>query len=581
MRREQATGFVQRDVSEKFLGTPKLVHPLPGVRMLNRDEIDNLFPSDLPEADHWERRYPARCLPPGAHVTRFCPSPTGSLHLGGIFVAVLDQAIARQSGGTYLIRIEDTDQEREFPGAVDQYNRWLAWWDLLSDEPAEVGRYGPYVQSQRSEIYMTYIRDFLRSGKAYLCFCTKDELATLAGKQRAAGVPTGYYGRWAPWRNAPDELVCERLAAGDAYVVRFRSPGEVARRISYTDVIRGTISADDNRNDIVILRSSANALRLPTYHFAHLVDDHLMRVTLVIRGEEWISSVPVHHQLFDAAGFSRIPYAHVASLMKREGSTKRKLSKRRDPEASIEYYIAVGYPKEAVLYYLRGLANSRIADRPISAALQEPLRLDEAGTAGALLDLAKLDNIAANVIATMRSDHVLDSVLMWAETYDKELAAAIAPSRTVALRALDIERVGVDSPRKDLHKWSEFRGVYGYFFNPLFELVTDPADERFEGVDPEVVRQLSSDVLDSYDDRGASDEWFGQIRAAAVANGFAPTVRAFKRAPSCYVGSIVQASQVVRVLLTGLRHSPSLFLVAKTLGEVEVRRRIRSVLDSG
>ena len=164
--------------------------------MLDRDEIDNLFPSDLPEADHWERRYPARCLPPGAHVTRFCPSPTGALHLGGIFVAVLDQAIARQSGGTYLIRIEDTDQERELPGAVDEYDRWLAWWDLLSDEPAEVGRYGPYVQSQRSEIYMTYIRDFLRSGKAYLCFCMKDEIATLAGKQRAAGVPTGYYGRW-------------------------------------------------------------------------------------------------------------------------------------------------------------------------------------------------------------------------------------------------------------------------------------------------------------------------------------------------------------------------------------------------
>jgi glutamyl-tRNA synthetase len=550
--------------------------------MLDRDEIDALFPSDLPEADHWERRYPPRRLPPAAQVTRFCPSPTGSLHLGGVFVAILDRAIARQSGGTYLIRIEDTDQEREVAGAVDEFERALGWCGLSSDEPAGVGRYGPYVQSQRSEIYMTYVRDFLRAGKAYLCFCTKEELAALADEQRAAKVTTGYYGRWAPCRNAPDELVRERIAAGEPYVVRFRSPGEVARRISYTDVIRGTISADDNRNDIVILKSSANAPRLPTYHFAHMVDDHLMRVTLVIRGEEWISSVPVHLQLFDAAGFDRIPYAHVAPLMKQEGSTKRKLSKRKDPEASIEFYIAAGYPKDALLYYLRGLANSRLADRrPISAALQEPLRLEECGTAGPLVDLAKLEDIAADVIATMRSDHVLDAVLKWAKTYDRELAAVVAPRRALALRALDIERVGVDHPRKDLHKWSDFRGAYGYFFNPLFELVTDPADERFEGVDPEVVRQLCSAVLDGYQGWETSDEWFGQIRAAAVATGFAPTIRAFKDAPSSYVGSVREALQVIRVLLTGSRRSQGLYLVANAVGEDEVRRRIGAVLDSG
>lgn len=547
--------------------------------MLDRDEIDALFPSDLPEAAHWERMYPPRQLPPCAHVTRFCPSPTGSLHLGGIFVAMLDRAIARQSGGVFLVRIEDTDQEREVIGAILEFDHAFEYFGVTSEEPEGVGMYGPYVQSRRSRIYMTYVRDFLRAGKAYLCFCTKEELAALAHEQRAAKVPTGYYGRWAPWRDAADGLVRERLAACNPYVVRFRSPGEAAGRISYTDVIRGTIFADDNRNDIVILKSSANELRLPTYHFAHAVDDHLMRVTLVIRGDEWISSVPVHLQLFDAAGFDRIRYAHVAPLMKQEGSARRKLAKRKDPEASVEFYIADGYPPGALLYYLRSLANGRLADRPIAAALKEPLRLEECGVAGPLIDLARLEHISADLIATMRSNDVLDAVLEWAEIYDKELATAVTPNRVLALRALDIERLGVDNPRKDLHKWSDFRRVYGYFFNPLFHLVQDPADERFGGLAPEVVRRLCSQLLDGYRGWGTSDEWLEQLRAAAVANGFAPTVREFKDAPSSYIGSIREASNVIRVLLTGSQRSPGLHLIANALGEQEVRRRIGAVLS--
>jgi glutamyl-tRNA synthetase len=547
--------------------------------MLDRDDLDALFPRDLPGPDHWERRYPPRHLPSGAQVTRFCPSPTGSLHLGGIYVATLDLAVARQSGGTYLIRIEDTDQEREVAGAVAEFDRALAWFGLNSDEPEEVGRYGPYVQSQRSTIYMTYARELLRAGKAYPCFCTREELAALADEQRAAKVTTGYYGRWAPWRDAADDLVRERLAAGAPYVVRFRSPGEGDRRASYTDVIRGEVSADDNRNDIVILKSSGNVPRLPTYHFAHVVDDHLMRVTLVIRGEEWMSSVPVHLQLFDAAGFDRIPYAHVAPLLKQDGASRRKLSKRKDPEASVEFYIAAGYPRDAILGYLRGLANSRLADRPIPETLREPVRLEECGTGGPVVDLAKLEDIAANFIATISSEDVLDAVLQWARTYDRELATAVASQRDMALRALDIERVGVDNPRKDLHKWSDFRGAYGYFFDAVFGPPTDPADERFGGIDPEAVTQLCSAVLDGYEGDDTSDAWFDQIRVAAAATRFAPTARAFKEAPSAYVGSIREASHVIRVLLTGSGRSLPLNLVARVLGEDEVRRRIGAVLD--
>jgi glutamyl-tRNA synthetase len=546
--------------------------------MLDRDEIDALFAADLPEPEHWERRFPPRSLPAGAQVTRFCPSPTGAMHLGGIFVALIDKAIAGQTGGVYVIRIEDTDQEREVAGAADEFERGLRWSGLLADEGGSRGDYGPYTQSQRADIYMTYAREFLRQGKAYLCFATREELAALTKEQSAARVMPGYYGRWAIWRDASDDQVRERLAAGDPYVVRFRSPGKIGRRVGYDDLIRGTLTQDDNHNDIVILKSSAVSPRLPTYHFGHLVDDHLMRVTLVIRGEEWIPSVPVHLQLFEAAGFEPIPYAHVAPLMKQEGSTRRKLSKRKDSEASIEYYIAAGYPPDAVLYLLRGLANGRLSNLPIPEALEAPLRLEECGIAGPLVDLAKLEDIAADVVAAMPSPDVMEAVMEWAELYDPQIAALISAQRDLARRALDIERVGVDNPRKDLRKWSDFRQVYGYFFDSLFEPVTDPSDERFGGLDPEAVRRLSGKVLADYRDDKTSDGWFEQIRAAALATGFAPSVGAFKKDPDGYVGSIREASQVVRVLLTGTTRSPGLHMVADVLGEEEVKRRLGAVL---
>jgi glutamyl-tRNA synthetase len=546
--------------------------------VLDRAEIDALFPADLPEPEHWEQRYPPRALPEGAQVTRVSPSPTGMAHVGAIYVAMLDKAIARQSGGTYLVRIEDTDQAREVAGAVDQFARVFGFFGVETEEPEASGAYGPYTQSRRSQIYMTYARHLLREGKAYLCFATKEQLAEAAEAQRARKVPTGYYGRWALWRDASDEQVRERLAAGEPYVVRFRSPGFEAGRVRYTDLIRGEIESDDNRNDVVILKSSASDLRLPTYHLAHVVDDHLMRITVVIRGDEWISSVPVHLQLFDALGFPAIPYAHIAPLMKQDGAAKRKLSKRKDPEADAEFYITAGYPRDALLYYLRGLANGRLADLPVDAALREPLRIEECGVAGPLVDIAKLEDISADLVATMKSADVLEQVLGWAAAHDTGLAQAVAAERDLALRALAIEREGVENPRKDLHKWSDFRQVYGYFFTGIFEPITDPADSRLLGVDPAVVRQLCTDFLRDYRPLDDADEWFGQIRAAAAANGFAASVKDYKKDPGAYPGSIREASQVIRVLLTGSTRSPALHLVAAALGEGEVRRRLGAVV---
>ena len=543
--------------------------------MLSAALIDSLFPADLPAPDEWEARYPARALPAGAEVTRFGPSPTGWLHIGGIFTASVNLDIARHTGGRYLLRIEDTDQARFSEGALAQFEAGFDYFGIAADESDTAGGdYGPYTQSARAAVYQSFARELMRQGKAYPCFETPEQAEARTARQKTVGALPGYYGEWAIWRDAPEDQVRARLDAGDPYVVRFRSPGLGGQRVSFTDVIRGALSAGDNRNDVVILKRSDTDPRLPTYHFAHAVDDHLMRVTLVIRAEEWISSVPLHLQLFDALGFPRIPYAHLAPLMKQDGGSRRKLSKRRDPEASVGYYIEQGFPAEAVLCYLRGLANGRLAEMPLREALAEPLRLTEFGVAGPLLDMPKLDDVSADFVATISGEEILGRLLPWAQEYDKDLAAVVTAERDLALRALDVERVGTDKPRKDLRKWSDFRGVYGFFFRPVFELVTDPGDPRFNGLRPELVRALATGFAASYTEPGPDVAWFDQIRSLAGSLGFALRQKDYKKDPDAYPGSIADAAGVIRVLLTGSRQSPDLPQVAGVLGRDEVLRRV-------
>ena len=546
--------------------------------MLSQDLVDSLFPPDLPEPDHWEHRYPPRDLPGGAKVTRFAPSPTGFLTIGGVFTATIDADVAMQSGGVYLVRLEDTDQARVTEGAAEQFAEAFAYFSIAPDEDDQTGRYGPYEQSARSQTYLTYVRELMRQDHAYPCFATRQDLEEIAARQRAAGALPGYYGKWAIWRDADPDEVAKRLAAGDPYVVRFRSPGTAGVRVSFTDAIRGELTLDDNRNDAVILKSSDTEPRLPTYHFAHAVDDHLMRVNLVIRGDEWISSVPLHLQLFDALGFPRVEYAHIAPLMKQEGGSRRKLSKRRDPEATVSFYIEQGYPAPSVQYYLRGLANGRIAEMPLAEALAAPIWLAECGTAGPLVDMVKLDDISADYIAALSGQQILAEVSTWARRYDPELAEVLEAERDLALRALAIERVDVANPRKDLRKWADFRAVYGYFFRQLFELVTDPADARFGALDPELVRVVARAFAASYQPPAPETDWFDQIRRLAANLGFAPSQKVYKQDPAAYRGSIREASQVIRVLLTGTPRSPDLAAVAAALGTEEVLRRVRAVL---
>jgi glutamyl-tRNA synthetase len=347
--------------------------------------------------------------------------------------------------------------------------------------------------------------------------------------------------------------------------------------VKFTDAIRGELEHDANVNDTVILKSSDQDLRLPTYHFAHAVDDHLMRVNLVIRGDEWISSVPLHLQLFAALGFEQVEYAHIAPLMKQEGKSRRKLSKRKDPEAAVDFYVQAGYPAEAVRYYLRGLANGRLAEMPLEQALAEPINLAECGASGPLVDLVKLADISANHIATLSGEDILTAVSAWAATHDPELVTVLDTERAMALRALDVERVGVDNPRKDLRMWSDFRPAYGFFFTSVFAPVDDPADERLGGLDPKLVSVFAADFAEGYQEFADQQEWFGQIRDLAARHGFAPNAKEYKKNPDAYPGSIREASQMIRVALTGSTQSPDLFAVARALGTDEVLRRVRAL----
>jgi glutamyl-tRNA synthetase len=543
--------------------------------MLDRAVIDSLFPPDLPEPEHWERRYPPRQLPDGAEVTRFGPSPTGFVHIGGVYVATIDRDIAVRTGGRYLVRVEDTDQSRDVGGALEQFARAF---DYFGIQPTESEGYGPYRQSAREAVYLTYVRQLLRTGAAYLCFATREELADITARQQAAKVPPGYHGRWAIWRDAQPAAVLAELEKGTPYVVRFRAPDDAAgQRVRFTDAIRGELEHEANRNDVVILKSSDQPLRLPTYHFAHAVDDHLMRITLVIRGEEWISSVPLHLQLFDALGFDPPRYAHIAPLMKQIPGGKRKLSKRKDSEAGVDFYIEAGYPAKATLYYLRGLANGRLAELPLEQALDAPIHLAECGVAGPLVDLVKLADICADHIATLSGGEIIEAVCGWAAAYDPDLRAVLDARRDLALRALAVERDGVANPRKDLRKWSDFRPAYGFFFPELFPLVERADDARLGGLDPALVRAFVADFAASYQPLADPKDWFDQIRELATKHGFAPSAKDYKKNPDAYPGSIREAAQLVRVALTGSTRSPDLHAVAATLGPEEVLRRLRAL----
>lgn len=420
--------------------------------------------------EDYEREYPCRNLSDGAKVTRFAPSPTGFLHIGGLFAAFIGERTARKTGGVFYLRIEDTDKKREIENGVSGIVKGLSDFGITIDEgmlteTESIGKYGPYTQSHRKEIYQAYCKDLVKKGLAYPCFCTAEELDAIRKTQEENKQNPGYYGKFAKCRNLTYEQIEEKIKSGMPYVLRLKSTGDEAKRIKFDDAIKGEIEMPENVQDIVLLKTDG----IPTYHFAHAIDDHLMRTTDVIRGDEWISSVPIHLQLFEVLGFDAPRYAHISPIMKEDSETggKRKLSKRKDPEAAVSYYHEVGYPKEAVLEYLLTIANSNFeewrAQNPDAKIDDFDFKLSNMSKAGALFDLMKLNDISKNYICTLTKEEVFKRTLEWAGSYDTEFKKLLEDNKDYAIKIFGIER-GNEKPRKDIAKWQDTVYYTKYFF---------------------------------------------------------------------------------------------------------------------
>lgn len=542
---------------------------------------DLLFPGLDEEAAiaKIEADYPPRSLPEGAKVTRMAPSPTGFMHLGNLFGAIADERLAHQSGGVFYLRIEDTDQKREVPGAVETILKVFSDYELPFDEGATAdgdnGAYGPYRQRQREGIYRAYAKRLVRQGKAYPCFCTEEELAAIREKQAAEKANFGYYGSWAVHRDTPLSEVESRVAAGEPFVLRFRSEGDPGRRTKFTDLVRGTMELPENDQDVVLLKSDG----IPTYHFAHVVDDHLMGTTHVVRGEEWLATLPIHIQLFGAMGWKMPKYVHTAQLMKLENGNKRKLSKRKDPELALDFYQRQGYCVAAVKEYLMTLLNSNFEDwrlaNPDAPLDKFPFNTKKMGVSGALFDIEKLGDVSKNVISRMSAAEVADRLTAWAREYDPGFCALLERDPAYTEAILSIGRGG-KKPRKDIAVWSGAKEYLSFFFDELF--TCDGAyPENVSAADAKRILDEYAAIYDPADDSGV---WFDRIKALAERLGYAANMKDYKQNPSAYPGSVADVSMVLRVAVTGRQNSPDMYEIMRLLGRERVLRRLGSAAEN-
>lgn len=547
----------------------------------NRRMAALLFPHITKTAQQYLTEvYPPRRLPEGAMVTRFAPSPTGFLHIGGVYTALVCERLAHLSGGVCFLRIEDTDKKREQEDGVSGIIRGLSAFGVNFDEGvmidgSEKGAYGPYVQSHRAEIYQCFCKELVEKGLAYPCFCTEEELADIRARQEENKVLPGYHGEYARCRNLTVEQVQEKIAAGLPYVVRLRSPGKPGGRVKLRDAIRGEIEMDENIVDIVLLKRDG----IPTYHFAHVVDDTLMGTTHVVRGDEWVPSAPIHLQLFCVLGLKAPKFAHVSPIMKEEDGSRRKLSKRKDPEASVEYFVRQGYPADAVVEYLLTLLNSNFEDwrrqNKTADCRTFPFSLKKMSQSGALFDLLKLDSVSAAVISRMDAGEVLEQTLAWAEQYDKELFDALSADRAYATGIFSIDRGGA-KPRKDIAKWSDVRSYVSYFYDGLSPRQSEPVTD-VAPADQAAVLHAYLAVMDTRDDK---DTWFEKIRQVASQTGFCPDVKQYKADPSGYKGHVGDVSAVIRVALTGRKNTPDLHAIMALLGQEKCVERVNKALEA-
>ncbi len=523
--------------------------------------------------DYYEELYPERDLGEAARVTRFAPSPTGYLHIGGLFAGLIAKLTADTTDGVFYLRIEDTDKKREVEDGITHIVNGLKNFGVEPDEgvtgmTTESGNYGPYQQSKRKEIYQTYAKQLVKEGLAYPCFCTAEDLDAMRAKQESEGVTPGYYGEYATCRNLPLEEVEAKLKAGTPYVLRLKSPGTPDGKIAYQDVIKGKIELPENIMDIVLLKTDG----IPTYHFAHCVDDHLMHTTHVVRGDEWISSVPTHIQLFKVCGFKTPKYAHIAPIMKLDEGNKRKLSKRKDPEAAVSYYIEEGYPKESVLEYLLTLANSNFEDwrraNKDADLSQFPFNLKKMSVSGALFDLAKLNDVSKNVISVMPAADVVEKTMEWAKDYNEKFYELLKADKEKATAILSIDR-GNKKPRKDIAKWSDVPEYVAYFYNDLYT----PDYTLPENIQPADAVAILKAYKEAYDPADDKDAWFNKIKDICEPLGFTPNVKEYKANPDGFKGHVGDVSSVIRVAATSRTNTPDLYFILQILGKEEMARR--------
>lgn len=546
-----------------------------------------IFPDVTETVEDLEKRYPKRDLGEGACVTRFAPSPTGFLHTGALFTSLVNKLLAKQSGGVFFLRIEDTDQKREVPGSVALFTKELATFGLSPDEGViaegkEIGEYGPYTQSKRKDIYRICAKYLVEQGLAYPCFCTKEMKEKMREMQEANKIIPGYYGVYAKCRNIAVEESIERVKKGEPYIVRFRSQGSHLKKMFFIDGARGKIEIAENDQDVVVIKADG----LPTYHFAHVVDDHFMRTTHVVRGEEWISSTPVHIDLFHAMGFEEPIYVHVPLIMVKDGTSKRKLSKRKDKEAAVSYFLQAGYPPEAVMEYLRTLANSdyemwRNKNKEAKSS-EFTFRLKKLSSAGSLLDIAKLNDISKEMIAKMDSVQVLEAVLAWSQIYQLKLYQLLKDNTDYARQIFALERDNAKKIRKDIGKWEEILPNFFYFFKALLQADIEQNGYAFDCLTTPDTATLSKEqtvavlqaYLAAYDASLEKDAWFTQIKEIAESLGFCTNMKAYKQNPENYVGSTADFTGVIRIALTNRHNTPDIYGIMQILGEEEVQSRL-------
>lgn len=552
-------------------------------------ELDNnllaelLFPDVKDSIEDLEKRYPERALPEGARVTRFAPSPTGYLHIGAFYTALVNLLTAKASDGTAYLRIEDTDKKREIDDGVSAIingfkKLGVEFSEGVTGFGTESGDYGPYTQSKRVGIYHTVAKELVKKGLAYPCFCTAEELCALREQEEKDGaLITGYFGKYAKCRNLSFEEIKEKLEKNEPYVLRFRSFGDENRRIVFDDMIRGKIEMPENVIDEVLLKSDG----IPTYHFAHVCDDHFMRTTHVIRAEEWLSSVPKHIALFKACGFKVPKYAHVSQVMKldEDDGNKRKISKRKDPEAAVSYFFEAGVPKESITEYLLTLINSNFEDwrraNPKASAFDFPFNLKKMSSSGCLFDLVKLADVSKNVISVMDADTVYSYISEWAKEYDPEFYEIFTKNPERSREIVNIDREN-PKPRKDIAKWSEVKDYFSYMFNEYYT----PAFELPENISKDDAAAILKKYRDVYDASDGKDEWFNKLKDICEPLGFTPNVKEYKKSPDSFKGHVGDISTVIRLAVTSRRNTPDLCSIMRLLGKEEALRRIDDTIKS-